>query len=220
MKSNERTENVRPQAPEAFAPLSWTAREAYLLAAVCLLVGIVVGYVFRGSSPAVPNVASAASPSAGAPPVAGNQAPSHSPETVKLMAEPLLAALKVDPKNFKTLVDLGNLYYDNHVYNDAIGYYTRALELKPEDHNVRTDLGTAHWYSGQPQKAIVEYERALKSQPAYGPTLMNLGVVRMEGLKDARGAIAAWEQLLKSNPDYPDKARVLEMISRAKDQKS
>jgi tetratricopeptide (TPR) repeat protein len=219
MKNNDRTENVRKET-EAFAPLSWTAREAYLLAAVCLLMGIVVGYVFRGSSPAAPNVAAAASTAAGAPPAAGNQAPSHSPEAVKLMAEPLLAALKVDPRNFKTLVDLGNLYYDNHVYNDAIGYYTRALEVKPEDYNVRTDLGTSHWYSGQPQKAIVEYERALKYKPDFGATLMNLGVVRMEGLKDARGAIAAWEQLLKANPDYPDKARVLEMISRAKDQKS
>ncbi len=216
MKQNDRTENPRPQAGET-AAASWTAREAYLLAAVCLLLGIGVGYIFRGSSAAVPAAVAAASP---APSTSGSQSPSHSPETVKLMAEPLLAALKVDPKNFKTLVDLGNMYYDNHVYKDAIDYYSRAVELKPDDYNVRTDLGTSYWYSGQPQKAVVEYERALKAKPGYGPTLMNLGVVRLEGLKDAKSAIAAWEELLKANPDYPDKARVLEMISRAKEQKS
>lgn len=197
---------------------AWTSREAYLLAMVCLLLGMAVGYLFRGSSSPVAVTAAGAAPAqnpAGAPGGA-----LHSPEAVKLMAEPLLAALQADPKNFKTLADLGNLYYDNHLYKDAIAYYQRALELRPADYNVRTDLGTALWYSGQPERAVLEYHKALQEKPSFAPTLLNLGIVRMEGLKDHAGAIAAWEELLTKNPDHPEKQRVQELIARARGAKS
>ncbi len=195
---------------------NWTGREAHLLALIGLLLGVAVGYLVRGSSsPAVPPV-EAAMPGAGSP---GEKAPLHSAEAVKPLAAPLLAVLQSDPKNADILVQLGNLYYDHHVYSEAIEYYRRALELRPKDANVRTDLGTAYWYSGFPDKAVAEYEEALAAQPAYSPTLLNLGIVRLEGFKDAAGAVAAWEELLRTNPEHPEKQRVLDLIARAKSQK-
>ncbi len=169
----------------------------------------------RSSPPAVVGVG-AATPPSGAP-----AAPATLPtaESLQVLAAPLLAAVKADARNVDALVQAGNLYYDHRVYPEAIGYYTRVLELRPNDVNVRTDLGTAYWYSGFPDKAVAEYEKSLNVDPTHANTLFNLGIVRSEGLKDYAGAVAAWEKLLKTNPQYPQRQRVLELIENAKTRK-
>jgi len=196
----------------------WTTREAYLLAMVCLFVGVVVGYFLRGSA------APSQTPSAGgggaqpAPPAttpAQNQS-LQSPASLNPTVQPMLDALKVDPRNFEALVNLGNTYYDHQFYDEAIKYYERALEVRPNDVNVRTDMGTAYWYSGQPQRAIQEFQKSLAQEPNHAQTLFNMGIVKSEGLHDSAGAIAAWEKLLKTNPDYPQKERVQQLLQQAK----
>ena len=195
---------------------NWTSREAVLLALVCLTLGLVVGYIFRGPSAAAPVAqAPGTAPAAGAP---GGTAPAPTAESLRPLAAPLLAALKADPKNADTLVQLGNLYYDNKIYSQAIEYYTRALELRPKDVNVRTDLGTAYFYSGLNDKAVKEYEKSLAVDPNHANTLFNLGIARQQGMNDNRGAIAAWEKLLQNNPQYPQRQRVMEMIAQARSQ--
>jgi cytochrome c-type biogenesis protein CcmH/NrfG len=198
---------------------TWSNREAYLLALVCLTVGLVAGYILHGSAPIAPMSASLASsgPGGAAPSTSGSM---PSAESLQPLAAPLLVALKTDPKNFDTLTQLGNLYYDHQIYPEAIEYYTRALEVRPNQVNVRTDLGTAFWYSGFPQKAVAEYEKSLATEPTHPNTLFNLAIVQSEGLKDYGAAIATWEKLLKTNPQYPEKQRVLDLIEKARKQKS
>lgn len=195
---------------------TWTNREVYLLALVGLIAGLLVGYILRGSS-REPGSSGGIAPTGSAAP--SSPAATPTAESLQPLAEPLLAALKVDPKNVDTLVQLGNLYYDHHIYPQAIEYYTRALELRPNEVNVRTDLGTALWYSGSPEKAIVEYQKSLALDPSHANTLFNLGIVRSEGLRDYAGAIAAWEQLLKANPEYPQRQHVLDLIEKARSQR-
>lgn len=191
---------------------TWSSREAYLLALVCLLTGLVMGYLFHGSSaPVAPTVAAAQ-------PAAPPQAAMPSGQDLGPLAAPLLSALKVDPNNFDTLVHLGNLYYDHQVYPDAIEYYGRALAIRPDEVNVRTDLGTAFWYSGFPEKAVAEYDKALTVDPKHANTLFNMGVVKLEGLKDAAGALAALEKLMTSNPAPQQRTRAAEMMARARQQ--
>lgn len=204
--------------PQPEVQSQWSSREAYLLALVCLFCGFAIGYFVRGSSPTAPTatVAAAQQPAQGGQ--SANSPQVHSPEAANLVAAPLLAAIKADPKNVDALIQLGNIYYDHHIYPDAIQYYTRALELKPDDANVRTDLGTAYWYSGFADHAVAEYEKVLKIKPDYPPTLMNLGVVRMEGLKDYKGAVKSWERWLATNPQHPERQRVLNLIEQAKAQ--
>lgn len=198
-------ENTRPNA-------SWTSREAYLLALVSLTLGLLLGYALRGSAP-VPVTAGTTAGGASET----NTVPTA--ESLQPLAAPLLGVLKAKPNDVETLVQLGNLYYDHRVYPQAIEYYTRALELRPNDIDVHTDLGTAFWYAGLPEKAVAEYQKSLAVDPAHPNTLFNLGVVRAEGLKDYNGAIAAWETLLKTNPQYPEKQRVLEQIAQARNTK-
>jgi tetratricopeptide (TPR) repeat protein len=130
-------------------------------------------------------------------------------------AAPLLEQLKADPSNAALLTQVGNLYYDAKQYPTAIDYYQRALKLHPNDTSVRTDMATAYWYKGDPDTAIAQFNSALSVDPTKADTLFNLGVVKWQGKKDAQGAIAAWQKLLDTNPGYPNKENVLQMIAQA-----
>jgi len=189
-------------APQPSIPAKpWSTREAYLLAMVCLFVGLVAGWLLRGSSssssPGMSAPAAATAPSA----PAGELPPS--PASLNQEAQPLLDALKANPRDAAMLARLGNIYYDHKDWSGAIRYYQQALDIRPDDKDVRTDMGTAYYYSGFPDKAIEQFNQVLKKSPNYPNTLFNLGIVRREAYKDNAGALAAWEKLLKNNPSLP-----------------
>jgi tetratricopeptide (TPR) repeat protein len=209
--------------------LGFTSLQAYTLAVITLAIGIAVGYFARGSAPITgpnqtPQAASVAAAMAGSTLGAGQlpgigtmeQQQAPSPEMIAKAAEPLLVQLKTNPNDFDTLTKLGNLYYDSRSYPQAIQYYEKALSVQPDNADVRTDLGTSYWYTGNADKAIANFEKALAVRPNHPGTLFNLGIVRWQGKKDPKGAIVAWEKLLQTNPDYPQKDQVQMLIERAK----
>jgi cytochrome c-type biogenesis protein CcmH/NrfG len=197
----------------------WTGTQAYILAAFCLVLGVALGYLFRGSaSPAAP--AAAAAPQT-QPASAGQQQPSAEAQAALAQAAaPLLEAVNKDPNDYDSLVKLGNIYYDGQQFPNAIQYYERALKIHPENPDVRTDMGTAYWYTGNADKALAAMEVSLKYRPGHPQTLFNLGWVRWQGKADPKGAVEAWQQLLKANPDYPQKQQVEQYISKAKEHAS
>lgn len=192
---------------------NWTNAQAYMLAAFCLLLGVVLGYLFRGSaSPAAAraNLQQSATPAQPAP----------DPNAQAALAQataPLLDAVNKDPNDYDSLVKLGDIFYDGQQYASAIQYYERALGLHPENPDVRTDMGTAYWYTGDADKAIAAMETSLKYRPGHPQTLFNLGWVRWQGKGDPKGAVEAWEKLLKANPDYPQRQQVEQYIAKAKE---
>jgi tetratricopeptide (TPR) repeat protein len=189
-------------APQPSIPAkTWSTREAYLLAMVCLFVGLIAGWLLRGSSSPVSPVVTAPT-AANAPSVPSGES-LQSAASLNQEARPLLDALKVNPKDAATLVKLGNVYYDRKFWPEAIRYYQQALDIRPDDIDVRTDMGTAYYYSGFPDKAIEQFNQVLKKSPNYPNTLFNLGIVQRDAYKDNAGALAAWEKLLKNNPNLP-----------------
>ncbi len=208
---------------------AFTSVQAYTLAVITLAIGIAVGYFARGSAPvSVPaETAQAATAPAGMggggmgsaqlPGIgAMQQQEAASPEMIAKAAEPMLAQLKTNPNDFEMLVKVGNLYYDSHAFPQAIEYYEKAISIQPNNPDVRTDLGTAYWYTGNADKAVVNFEKALAIRPNNPSTLFNLGIVKWQGKKDPQGAIVAWEKLLQTNPDYPQKEQVQKLIEGAK----
>ncbi|MGC2109382.1 MAG: tetratricopeptide repeat protein [Candidatus Korobacteraceae bacterium] len=205
----------------------FTTVQAYTLAIITLAIGIAMGYFARGSAaPSSSNdTVQASTPSATAPAgmgaaqlpgIGSTQQQGSSPEMLAKAAEPLLAQLKSNPNDFDTLAKLGNLYYDGQAYPQAIEYYEKALTLQPNNPDVRTDLGTSYWYTGNADKAIASFDKSLAIRPNHPGTLFNLGIVKWQGKKDPKGAVVAWEQLLKTNPDYAQKDQVQMLIERAK----
>jgi len=121
-----------------------------------------------------------------------------------------------DPKNVQAVIQLGNLYYDAGRYAEAVAPYRQALALDASNVNVSTDLGTALYYSGRPDEALDQYEKSLAIDPNHPQTLFNQGIVRLDGKQDAARAVQSWEKLLATNPDYPERARVQQLIDQTR----
>jgi cytochrome c-type biogenesis protein CcmH/NrfG len=208
--------NTKTTSSPSTISSSWTSAQAYVLAAFCLLLGVALGYLFRGSA----SPAGAAAPAAAAQPDTASpsqQQAAQAKAALEQAAAPLLDAVNKDPNDYDSLVKLGNLFYDGQQFQTAIQYYERALAIHPENADVRTDMGTAYWYAGNADKALAEMQTSLKYRPGHPQTLFNLGWVRWQGKSDPKGAVEAWQQLLKANPDYPQKDQVEKYIAKAKE---
>jgi len=198
--------------------VTWTGVQAYTLAVICLLLGMAGGWLIRGSQSSAAPVQAASAPAPSARGAAPNAQPT--PEQMKQMADtqaaPLLEKLKSDPNNPDLLANIGNFYYDAQQFPIAVDYYNRSLKAKPADAAVRTDMATAYWYMGNPDQAIAEFNKALTYEPNKPNTLFNRGMVKWQGKMDINGAVADWEKLLATNPNYEGKDKVEQMIAEAK----
>ena len=201
---------------------TWRSTQVYTMAVICLVVGVALGYLFRGSqspAPAAPGPAEAAK--AGAP-GAGAHPQMPTLEQMKQMADtkaaPLLEKLKADPNNVDVLNQAGNIYKSTHQFKDAVSYYDRALKVDPKNVTIRTEMASCLYYSGDVDGALGQLQQSLQYDPKDANSLFNLGMIRWQGKQDAKGALAAWEQLLKSNPQLADdkKATVQKLIADVK----
>jgi cytochrome c-type biogenesis protein CcmH/NrfG len=211
---------------EPAVPGGWKTSQVYAMAVVCLIVGLVLGYLFRGSASRAaqrsqtPESSSAAAAPAGAHP----QLPSL--EDMKHMAdkqaEPLLAKLKADPKNSDLLNQIGTLYKATHQFKEAAGYYQRALDSDPKNVAARTDLASCLFYEGDADGALKQLQQSLSYDPKDANSLFNLGMIRLQAKNDPIGAIGAWQQLLKLNPTLAEekKTAVEKLIAQARKQKT
>lgn len=220
---------------------NWKARQAYAMAVVCLVVGLLAGYLLRGSSSPSPVVASASTPTTVSPSAADASAPAQSvpgktapgvgsnhpmptmeqmKQMADTMAKPLLEKLKTDPNNKKLILQIAGMYDKAHQFKEAASYYEKAARLDPKDIESRNEMASCLYYSGDVDGAIAQLQQSLKTDPKNINALFNLGMVRWKGKNDAQGAIAAWQQLLKANPNLDRKPIVEQMIAEAKTQTS
>ena len=212
MATNPAAESLETQ-PASGLPSS----RVYQICAVTLIVGLALGYFVVGvRKPAAPVRPSATVAKPGMMP-GGHPVPTM--EQMKAMADvkaaPLLEKLKTDPKNAKLLVQVAALYNSTHQFKDAENYYNRELQVDPKNVTTRTDLASSLYYQGDADGAVSELQKALKYSPNDMNALFNLGMIRFKGKDDAPGAIAAWQQLLKTHPDLDRKATVEQMIAEA-----
>jgi cytochrome c-type biogenesis protein CcmH/NrfG len=193
---------------------SLPATSVYSLAAFFLAIGLVSGFLARG--PRVhANAAVAASPA--------RMGRGHLPtlEEMKQVADkqaaPLLEKLKADPNDAALLVQIGTIYHTTHQFTLAATYYGKAVQADPSNVAVRTKLAASLYRGGDTDGAIEQLNQALRRSPADANSLFNLGLIRWQGKHDSRGALAAWRQLLKSNPQLSAdrKATVQHLIAQA-----
>lgn len=200
----------------------WRTVQVYAFASICLVIGLFLGYLFRGSaSSPIPDRQGAQVAPSGAP-RASTHPKMPSLEDMKHMAdkkaEPLLANLKADPNNSDLLNQIGTLYKATHQFKEAQGYFQRAIEANPKNVASRTDLASCLFYQGDTDGAIQQIEKSLTYEPKDANSLFNLGMIRLQGKKDPTGAITAWKKLLKLNPALAadKKAAVEKLIAQAR----
>jgi cytochrome c-type biogenesis protein CcmH/NrfG len=211
--------------PQGITPTAaWKTTQVYTMAAVCLVLGLALGYLFRGSRAQPPAVPVASTASQSSTPPAGMGGGGHPMPTLEQMkqmadakAEPLLAQVKSDPNNAGLLIQVGKIYESTHQFKDAVDYYQKSLQVDPKNVGIRTEMASCMYYQGDVDGAINQLQRSLQDQPKDADSLFNLGMIKWKGKNDANGAVAAWQQLLKSNPNLEDakKARVQKLIAEA-----
>lgn len=214
--------DTRSQVPST----EWQATQVYALAVVCLLIGLAVGYLFRGSHSLAPSAqamsARPSQPAAGMPAQGGM---GNQPVTLDQMkhmadkkAEPLLDKLKSDPQNADLLIQVGQIYFSTHQFKEAADYFGKSLAVKPKNVAIRTQMASCLYYSGDVDGALQQLTQATTDDPKDANSLFNLGFIRWQGKKDPKGALAAWAQLLKSNPqlDPGKKAEVEKLMTEVR----
>jgi len=106
-----------------------------------------------------------------------------------------------NPTNVDAWTQLGHVYFDTNNPPKAIRAYEKSLELRPDDPNVLTDLGVMYRRNGQPEKALEAFDKAIAVDPNHQQSRFNKGIVLRYDLNDREGAIKAWEELIKINPE-------------------
>jgi cytochrome c-type biogenesis protein CcmH/NrfG len=220
---------------------SLQAARVYAMASICLVAGLACGYVLRGSKPrvspvqSVANTVSASNPAstmverqtqtavnAGPPSspgaaMGGGRMPSQDEMKRKAdkQAAPLLQKLKSEPNNAALLVQVGGIYHATHQFRQAAAYYGKAAQIDPDNVAVRTKLASSLYRGGDIDGAIAQLNQALSYDPKDANALFDLGMIKMQGKGDGNGALAAWQKLLKTNPQLSEdrKAMVLKLMA-------
>jgi cytochrome c-type biogenesis protein CcmH/NrfG len=195
----------------------WQTRHVSLLAVVSLIVGLAAGYLLFGDG-----AANRAKPVAAATPKTAGAHPPMTMEQMKAMADrkavPLLEKLKAKPTDATALIQLGALYSSAHQFVQSADYYRKALESDPKNLGARTQLASSLYYGGDVDGALQQLQQVLKTDPKNANALFNLGMMKWKGKDDAAGAIATWQELLRSNPNLDRKSTVEQMIAEAQSQ--
>lgn len=198
---------IQPSASVKLAGSNWQVKQVYAMAVICLVVALAIGYLFRGSqSPAAPPPTVTGSQANAQLSASAKTAGGHMPSLEEMKrvsderAAPLLEKLKSDPKNGDLLIQVGNLYKATHQFKEAASYYDKALHADPKNVAIRTEMASCLYYGGDVDGAISQLQQALHYDPKDANSLFNLGMIRWQGKQDSQGALAAWQQLLKLNP--------------------
>jgi cytochrome c-type biogenesis protein CcmH/NrfG len=204
------------------APSTWPVRQVVIMSAVFLLIGLAIGYFFL-SARVLPAPATANVPPPANPPVHGTSMGTHPVPTMDQMKQmaavqtsALVEKLKTDPTNASLLIQVAAIYKSSHQFKDAADYYGHAFKIDPKNVNARTEMASCLYYSGDVEGAMSELKQSLKDNPQDPNSLFNLGLIKWKGKNDPAGAIATWQELLKSNPNLDRKQIVDQMIADAK----
>ncbi|MFB3886002.1 MAG: tetratricopeptide repeat protein [Thermodesulfobacteriota bacterium] len=138
------------------------------------------------------------------------------PIEVASKIQSLKEIIKKDPKNLPAWVELGNLYFDSGQPKEAIEAYRQYLAVKPDNADVRTDLGIMYRALGEFDRAIEEFKKASQSDPKHVNSRYNIGVVLLHDKGDVKGALKAWEDYLKVDPNSERAQRIRAQMEKMK----
>ena len=188
----------------------------YTLAGMCF--GVILGWVMGtqqrpGPAPAGQVAAAAAQSAQGG---TANQRQAPALDEAKVQA--LTTILSSDPKNAGAAVQLANVYFDAERWDDAIGWYLKALEIDPRNPDASTDLGVSYYYTNRTDEALAQFEKSLAIDAKHTKTMLNKGIVLAFGKQDIKGATAEWQRVVELAPASPEGAaakRALEGVAAA-----
>lgn len=127
------------------------------------------------------------------------EVPTNDPHTEIAMLEKMW---QDHPDHAPIALQLGNLYYDDGQYNEAIKFYREFLksDTSASGYEVRLDLARALFQLRRSDEAKGEIENLLKVHPDHPSALYNLGAMEAN-LGNFAAAKTAWERLIQTHPE-------------------
>ncbi len=111
-----------------------------------------------------------------APPPPQSGMPSAMPNQNALI-ETLKARLFDEPDNTALLAALGDAYFEQRRFDEAIPIYRRVITFHPEDYDALNDLGLAYHYTGNSQAALEALEQSIAANPDYKFARLSKGFI-------------------------------------------
>jgi len=184
-----------------------------VLSVLCLLFGSGAWYLAHSLSKTSSDVRQMETLSK--PASAATVTPDQLKQMADKQAESLLARLQRTPEDAVLLSDIGKIYFQTGQFSVAVKYYEDSVRIKP-DAAILVKLGGAYHFAGNDDKAISTWNRALSFDPNNPDALFNIGLVKWRAKRDREGAIAAWQKLLRTNPNHPKRDQVEKLLDQAK----
>lgn len=150
------------------------------------------------------------------------------PKWLTDIARLLSRVYEKNPKDFNTIISLGNIYFDlahnetgeeNAAIKDknlskAKDFYQNGLELNPNDTNVRVDLGITYLMGNPPEneKATAEFQKVLQTDSKNERALENIVKAYTNSGKtsEAEKYLAKLKEVNSGNETLPDLEAKLE----------
>ncbi len=97
------------------------------------------------------------------------------PEQVLLKIGELEGRIAENPTDVDVLIELGNIYYETNMLDDALAAYLTVTEIDSTHAGARLNLGTLYTDMGKLNDAVHELEMALGLDPENAMIVTNLG---------------------------------------------
>ncbi|HEY3346180.1 MAG TPA: tetratricopeptide repeat protein [Nitrospirota bacterium] len=110
---------------------------------------------------------------------------------------------ELDPSFRGTKTRLGDIYYKQAKYNDAIDQYLLALDEDPKDKEAHLGIGNCYAKQDMFEGAITELSKAIELRPDYADAYATLGFVyyKKSDFEQARETLA---KAIELNPSLPE----------------
>lgn len=168
------------------------------LVIVSLVAGVVIGKM-KGTPSKKDTATSAVAPQDKGGETAQPQA-EQSPFAQYDYAAAIQKILKERPNDAKALGEVGDIYFDQHRFVDAIEYYKKAIALDPQDIDSYNDIGLSYHYIGRSEEGLRYLEEGIKKSPSYQRLWLSKGFIfAIRG--DIADARAAWEKAYSIDPN-------------------
>lgn len=111
-------------------------------------------------------------------------------------------------------IELGDLYFKYHRYDDALEDYSRAARLDPHQLDIRIKLAKVYAKKGFTTRAIQELQQLCREAPDYVSGRVHLGLMYFSqgNVIDAQ---LEWERAQSQDPSNPEIQTYLEMAKQA-----
>lgn len=110
------------------------------------------------------------------------------------------SAVKNNPTDFETYIELGMVYFHAERFKDALTAFQQAIVMNPLAARAYNGIGRVCYHTGPAQAAIEAYERAIALDYKYIDPYYGLGILYSAQLGNYDAAIRVFQRGLEHNP--------------------